>query len=557
MHAKQPEIKVIYGVLLLLLLAFLAVPMLVLLQKAFMVDGNIDFGHFYAILKEAKFTQAFVNSLYLSLVTAVLATALAFVIAYAVNMTHIPGKLKKSLHVLVQLPMLLPTITYGFVIIYTFGKQGLLTQLLGVQIFSDIYGFKGLLLGYLLYTLPICYLLLNNAFKYLDKKFIVVSYIMQDSPWRRFRTTLLRPLLGTLAAAMVQAFFLSFTDYGIPASVGGRFDVVATQLYQQMLGVNPSFANGAVIALMMLLPAIVSIVLLQYLSRFNVPMNVNNQIELKRSRWQDGVFGISASAIVFGVVGIFVVMFIAPLTENWPYILKFNSFTLTDVLQSDSMISTYKNSVIVAFLTAILGTMMAFSSALCTTRSGLKSQSKWMLQAMVVITNTIPGMVLGIAYLLFFSGSTLHNTLIIIVLCNVIHFFSTPYLMAKDTLGKMNHHWESAAGLMGDSWLQTLYRVILPNSKTTLLQIFTYLFINAMVTVSAVVFITGARTMVLTTKIKELQHFAKFDEIFILSIMILITNLALLAAVRILAKVSFTLPLRRFAVKGKVACRTH
>lgn len=38
--------------------------------------------------------------------------------------------------------MFLPTITYGFAIIYSFGKQGLLTRLLGRQFF-DIYGFAG------------------------------------------------------------------------------------------------------------------------------------------------------------------------------------------------------------------------------------------------------------------------------------------------------------------------------------------------------------------------------------------------------------------------------
>ena len=51
--------------------------------------------------------------------------------------------------------MLLPTVTYGFAIIYTFGKQGLLTQILGFQLFENIYGFQGMWLGYTIYTLPI------------------------------------------------------------------------------------------------------------------------------------------------------------------------------------------------------------------------------------------------------------------------------------------------------------------------------------------------------------------------------------------------------------------
>ena len=96
--------------------------------------------------------------------------------------------------------MLLPTITYGFAIIYSFGKQGLLTQLFGRQLFN-IYGFNGLLLGYVVYTLPIAFTLINNAMGYIDKRFMIVSRLMGDSPLQTFRMTILIPLLGTLATS--------------------------------------------------------------------------------------------------------------------------------------------------------------------------------------------------------------------------------------------------------------------------------------------------------------------------------------------------------------------
>lgn len=538
MNHKQPELKLIYAVVLLVFAVFLLGPMAVLLQRAFHLDTGWGLAHFSSMLHNPSFIQAFKNSLVVSISTAFLATFLAFIVAYAVNMTHIPKWLKKTLYMLAQFPMLLPTITYGFVIIYTFGKQGLLTQIIGVQIFSDIYGFKGLLLGYTLYTLPICFILINNTFKYLDKKFVVVSIVMQDSAWRRCRTTLLRPLLGTFAAALIQAFFLSFTDYGIPASVGGRFEVVATHLYQEMLGVNPSFERGAVIALFMLAPSLISIALLQYLERYNIRYQKVSQLELPRSPVQDWLFGGLATLIVTAMMAIFLVMFIAPMTENWPYILRFNAFALKDVLTSHTMMAVYQNALWVALATAFLGTILAFGAALTTARSGMAQSLKTIMEALILITNSVPGMVLGIAFLLIFAGTSLHNTLMIIVLCNIVHFFSTPYLMAKNALGKMNHNWESTAALMGDRWLQTLWRILLPNAKSTLAHMFTYFFINAMVTVSAVIFITGARTMVITTKIKELQHFAKFDEIFILSIFILLTNLALLAIMKASSKLS-------------------
>ncbi len=43
--------------------------------------------------------------------------------------------------------------------------------------------------------------------------------------------------------------------------------------------------------------------------------------------------------------------------------------------------------------------------------------------------------------------------------------------------------------------------------------------------ISALVFIAGARTMVLTTMIKQLQYVNRFNEVFVLSLLILTTNL--------------------------------
>ena len=107
---------------------------------------------------------------------------------------------------------------------------------------------------------------------------------------------------------------------------------------------------------------------------------------------------------------------------------------------------------------------------------------------------------------------------------NILHFFTTPYLMIKSSLSKMNESWETTGLLMGDTWLKTVIKVVIPNSRATICQMLSYFFVNAMVTISAIVFLAGARTMVITTKIKELQYFEKFDAVFVLSLLIFFTN---------------------------------
>ena len=524
MHKKQLELKGIYVVLAALFLVFLFMPVAILLYKSFESGTSLTLQHYRDLIFSGKFVNAFGNSFTVSGISALVTTLLAFLMAYTINYTNVSQRLKKGIRSIATLPMLLPTITYGFAIIYTFGKQGLLSKLLHVQLF-DIYGFSGLLIGYVIYTLPIAFLLVNNTMKFIDKKFIIVSKIMGDSGGKRFWMTALSPMIPTLAAAFIQAFFLSFTDFGIPAAVGGEYAVVATTLYNEMLGSIPNFSNGAVVAMMMLLPSIISIILLNYLERYNVRYNRISVIELPENRKRDLWCGIGSGLVLCGIALVFAVIILLPFVKEWPYDISFSLQHFTDTLASANLLSVYRNSLIVALGTAAAGTLVAYGSALVTTRSTLPVLCRKSIDAISSIANTIPGMVIGIAFLFAFSGTPLQSTFWIIILCNMIHFFSTPYVMAKNTLGKLNTSYETTAMLMGDSWFKTIRRVVVPNSKSTILEMFSYYFINSMVTISALIFIVGAKIAVLTTKIKELQHFAKFDQIFVLSLLILLTNL--------------------------------
>ena len=518
----KPAMRVIYIPILLLFTAFLVVPLGILFVRSFETSEGFSFSNYLSVLSNTELMVSIGNSIKISSLTAVITTVLAFALAYAINCTNIYKPLKTAIKTGILIPMLLPTITYGFAIIYSFGNQGLLTKILGVNLF-EIYGFKGLLIGYVIYTLPAAFLLINNSFKYIDKKFIIVSKLMGDGIIRSFKNTIVLPLLGTLGGAFVLTFILSFTDFGIPASIGGTYTVVATQLYQVMLGSIPDFNNGAVIAVLMLIPAVFGVLLLNYLEKRNFHYDKFTDIELMRHKGRDISFGIVSSVILMGMLSVFAVMFIAPFLHSFPYDLTFTLKHIVDTFQSSDLTTVYKNSLFVALLTAVFGTLTAFCSAILNVRTTIKG--KWSIDIISMMTNTVPGMVLGLSYLLLFNGSSLKGTFAIIVLCNIVHYFTTPYLMAKNSLSKMNPTWETTGELLGDSWIKTVYRVILPNASSTVIEMFSYYFINSMVTISGIIFLVTAQTSVVASKIKELQHFAKFNEIFILSILIFITNL--------------------------------
>lgn len=550
---KNREIKLVFTVLAVFFAGFLAVPMISVLVKSFTGNGEAaSLSHYVEVLTGRGFLRALGNSIVISVCSALLATVLAFILAYTIHYTNTGKRYKWLISKAAILPMLLPTITYGFAIIYSFGKQGLLTQFFGRQLF-DIYGFNGLLLGYVVYTLPISFTLIDNAMGYIDKRFMIVSRLMGDSPLQTFRMTILIPLLGTLATSFIQTFFLCFTDFGIPASVGGQYEVVASVLYTEMLGSVPNFGNGAVVALVMIIPSVVSITVLHILEKYNVRYNKISPIELKRGVKRDVVFSVLSGLIIVCSLSMFIVMFVTPFIEEWPYRMNFTMEHVQAVFEDRQLYGVYINSVMVAVITALAGTLISYGGALVTARSTVSAKLKKVLDSIALVTNTIPGMVIGLAYLFVFTGTPLQNTFPIIIICNIVHYFSTPYLMMKNSLSKMNASWETTAMLMGDNWLKTIVRVVTPNALSTLLEVFSYYFVNAMVTVSAVIFIAGARTMVITTKIQELQYFNEFNEIFVLSLLILFTNLIARAVFRKLAKASKarqnTAKIYRFASK--------
>lgn len=522
----QKELKVLYILITLTLAAILLYPLgCVLFQSVLTKEGGIGLTNYTSLLSQSSFWTALANSFTVSGISAAIATLMAFFCAYGLHFTRIRPGVKKVIQIIVLLPLFLPSITYGFAVIYSFGRLGLISQLIAPPPFS-IYGFWGLLIADVIYTLPPAFLILYNAFFYVDRNFITVSKLMGDGPWQTFYMTAVRPVVGSLLSAFILSFFLSFTDFGIPVSIAGEYEVIATQLYTTMMGAIPNFGEGAVIAMAMLVPSIASVVMLRWVDRFNFRYNKISKAEVSTNAFRDALYLLYYALISLALLSVFVVMFVVPFVKQWPYQPYFTLDVITRIVSDSSIWQVYEHSIGVALVSAAVGTIFCYAAALVKARSQLPLWCQTTMDSFAMITNTVPGMVLGIGFLFAMSGTPLANTFTILVLANLVHFFTTPYMMATSALSKMNAGWETTGALMGDSWIKTVSRVIVPNSLPTLLQMFQYFFVSAMVTISAVVFLTGARTMLLTTKIKELQYFEKFEEIFVLSLLVFLTNVA-------------------------------
>jgi len=146
----------------------------------------------------------------------------------------------------------------------------------------------------------------------------------------------------------------------------------------------------------------------------------------------------------------------------------------------------------------------------------------------------VPGMVVGLSYIFFFNmrGNPLHflyGTVGILVLSNIMHYFSVPYLGATGALLKLDREFESAAESMKIPRWKTFFRVSVPLSFNAIVEIAMYFFVNSMVTVSALVFLYTAQFKVASIAITHMEEAGDVSQAAAMSLLILFINVAVRA----------------------------
>ena len=142
-----------------------------------------------------------------------------------------------------------------------------------------------------------------------------------------------------------------------------------------------------------------------------------------------------------------------------------------------------------------------------------------------MISLAIPGVVLGLSFVLFFKSTFLYQTLALLVLVNIVHFFASPYLLAYNTLKKFNNNLEDISESLGISRVKMILDVYLPSTQDTIVEMFSYMFVNAMVTISAVSFLANLRNMPLSMLIPQLDSQSMVEVTAIVSVVILLVNI--------------------------------
>ncbi|WP_338627111.1 putative 2-aminoethylphosphonate ABC transporter permease subunit [Clostridium baratii] len=522
--------KILIIIMVTLLVVFILIPVTMLLFTLTKdKSGNyIGFKNVIEYLTSLGFRLSLKNSLFISSISTIISIILAFLYAHGITRTNI--KLKGIYHSLALLPIFAPTMLYGIALIYLFGNKGFVTMNLGTNL--ELYGPFGIIISEIIYTFPQCFLILYMALKNTDNRLYEAAETLGTSKIKQFFYVTLPGIKYSLISAIFVAFTLSFTDFGAPKIVGGSFNVLATDIYKQVVGQN-NIPMGATVGMILIIPSLISFIIDRITNNKVKNSTANGELspfKIKENKLRDGLFFIFNSLIALAFLIMIIVVFLAAFIKIWPYDLSLTLDHFNLNTGSSDGFRSYLNSIIVALLTAIIGTIITFINSYLIEKVKEFKILRNISYFLSIVPLSLPGLVIGISYIVFFNNPNnpfnfLYGTVAIVVIGNIIHFYSVPFISSTSNLKKLSNNFEEAAKTLNIPFYKTILKVTIPMSLEGILENFMYFFTNSMVTISAVVFLYSPKFMLATISIVNLDDAGNTAGAAALASLIILTNI--------------------------------
>lgn len=524
-------------VLLLLLGIITVLPISALLIRAFLArdGGFVGLDNFIRYATEPGLAVAAWNSASLSAISTVIVMALAFPYAYALVRTRIPGR--GFFRLMALLPLLAPSLLPAFGMVFLFGNQGWLKHwLLG----ESLYGPVGIVMASAFYAFPHAVLILSAGLSAGDQRHYEAARALKAGPWRRFVTVTLPSCRYAAISAASIVYILVFTDFGIPSVVGGSTNVLATDIYKLVIG-RFDFEMGAVVGVLLLVPAVIAYGIDWFARRSQRSMITGKSVPIEPESlvWRDvALFGFAA-VVTCAILAILGMAIYGSLVRFWPYNLALGLQNYERLFTDDDEFRALGNSLVLAAGTALIGTtMVALSGWLVARRLGASGVRNG-LQAVAMVPVAVPGLVLGLGYVFFFNNPAnplhgLQGTMLLIMLCTVAHFYTVPHLMAVNELQRLDREIDMAAQALRVRPAGAARRVYFPVLMPTLVDIAGYFFVNAMTTVSALIFLFTAQTRVAAIAVINLVEGSRIGQAAAFAVLIMAMSMVATAVQMVL-----------------------
>ncbi|GEP56340.1 putative 2-aminoethylphosphonate ABC transporter permease subunit [Reyranella soli] len=510
------------------LLVIVGLPLWSLLAKAFEDrDGKfVGLANYVSYFSTPALFDSALNSLHVAAVCTLIVVPLAFFYAYALTRTVLP--VRWLFQGISLIPIFAPSLLPGLALVYLFGNQGFFKGALG----GPIYGFDGIVIAQIFYCFPHATLILVTALTTADARLYEAADALGASKLRVFFTvTLPGAKYGLISAALV-VFTMVITDFGIAKVIGGNFNVLATDVYKQVIG-QQNFSMGAVVGMVLLAPAAIAFLVDRVVQRKQVALLTARAVPLipKPKLGRDLFFTAFCTVVAAGILVILGMAAWGSLIKYWPYNLSLTlanyDFTNFDASGWDS----YFNSVEMAVGAAVFGTTLMFVGAWLNEKTREFYLMRGIVQFLAFLPMAVPGLVLGLGYIFFFNAPNnplnfLYATMGILVVNTVAHFYTVGHLTATTALKQIDPEFESVSASLKVPVWRTFGRVTAPICLPAILDIAIYLFVNGMTTVSSVIFLYSSDTKLASVAAVNIEESGATAVAAALCIVIVITSAA-------------------------------
>ncbi|HEX6136098.1 MAG TPA: ABC transporter permease subunit [Casimicrobiaceae bacterium] len=518
------------------LAVFVVVPLAAILQLSFVTPDGVGLANYVREFANPKFTRIVANSFAVALTTTLITVVLAYAFAYALRRTAMP--LKRTCGAIALLPLYAPSLVQALGILFLFGRNGIVNRTFDLRL--DIYGFWGIVVSDVFYSFPHAYLILSAALAVGDARLYESARMLGAGAGRMFRTITLPSTRYGIISAIFVVFTIVITDFGNPMVIGADYGVLATEIYNQVSG-QGRMELGAVIGVVLLVPAAVAVVVERMVARgHHAAISDRSQpLAIAGSGRRERVALAYALLVCAGIAAVVVVVFVASFVTLWPYSMHPSLRHYRFEVQNG--IAPLWTSIVVSLLAAVIG-VVATVTAACVMR-WLRPLGAQTLYFLSVLPAAVPGMVLGLGYILVFNHPAnplgfLYGSLAILAICNVYHYHAQGFLVATTSVGQVSRVFDETSACLGAGTLRTLRRVILPLVAPALASIGVFFFVRSMVTLSAVIFLVTPSTQLAAVSVLLLDDAGNQNQAAAFSVCIMLIVAAVLGAFQLLARLA-------------------
>lgn len=492
---RDPVLLGIVSVVFALLAVFILFPLARILQHSLWADGSFEPKYLLDFFQKVYYWRPLINSLIVGALVSVCGTTVAFIFAYGITRTDIPGK--GLFRLIAMMPIVSPPFLIALAVILLLGNHGVITDALNLD--WDIYGLPGLVLTETLAYFPIAFMILEGVLSKIDPSIEEAALDMGASKLRTFMTVTLPLAVPGIASAGLLVFIRSLEDFGNPIIIQGRFRVLTVAAYHAVVG-RYNLPLGATLAIFMLIPTLMIFVVQKYYVARRSYVTVTGKPSgtgLKSSEKGVKIPIFIAMSILAGIILlVYGVVLVGSFTKLWGFD---NSFTLANYTYVFKVGGQYVwNTLKIALVATPIGGLLSIIIAYLVTRK--RFVGRGVMEFVSMLNFAVPGVVVGIAYILAFNTPPFQLTGTVFIIMLVFIFRRMP-VGIRDGIAQLQQidpAIEEASSSLGAGFFRTFTCVTLPLVAPAFLSGMVYMFVRCMTAISAVIFVVSAGVQLLT-----------------------------------------------------------